>query len=154
MTTLTQTGHLEITSALHLEALKLWQEHTTDVLLLGANAKLGLTHALGDLVTDGVVSDRVGHFGQRKGRDLHDAAHFAFCLVYALGDVAETLGECFGLALEQVMADLCALELRLHESEGLAGRKNGLAVLMGRVLAGDSIHCMCRWRCTLPDMMG
>lgn len=155
LSTLAQTRHLEIAAALRLEALELRQEHTADVLLLGAHAELGLAHALGDLVANGVVADRVCDFGQREGGNLHHAAHLALRFVYALGDVAEALGEGFGFALQQVVAGLGAFELRFHEAEGLTGGEDGLAILGEVVLAGvGARQCMWLLRCTLPDMVG
>lgn len=60
---------------------------------------------------------------------MHDAAHFALCFVYALGDFAEAFGEGFGFAFEEVVAGLGAFEFGFHGAEGLAGGEDWFAVL-------------------------
>lgn len=50
--------------------------------------------------------------------------HLPLRFVDATGDVTETLGESFGFALEEIVAGLCALELRLHTRQRLTGWEN------------------------------
>jgi hypothetical protein len=54
-----------------------------------------------------------------------------------LGYFAETLGEGFGFALEQVVAGLGAFELRFHLAQRLAGWEDGFAALWCIVLELD-----------------
>jgi hypothetical protein len=60
---------------------------------------------------------------------LHDFAHFLLGVGDAARDVAETFGESFRFAFEEVVACLGAFEFGFHYAEGLAGREDWFTVL-------------------------
>lgn len=51
------------------------------------------------------------------------------------------LGEGFTLSLEQAVADLSSLELRLHETQRLSRREDSLAVLRKALMRLACVEC-------------
>lgn len=63
------------------------------------------------------------------------------------------LGEGFTLSLEQTVADLSSLELRLHETQRLSRREDSLAVLKKSLMRLAWVECNSLIHTPAPDML-
>jgi len=85
LSTLPQSGQLEVVDVLFEYTLELRQEDTRHVLLSRPDPEPSVLHGLGDLVGD-VAAGCVRDFGEGEGRDLHHPAHLALGFIDSLED--------------------------------------------------------------------